>query len=186
MKIAILGWGSLIWRPRNLAHDGHWRTDGPELPIEFARISRDRCLTLVLVPSAPRLSTLWTVSTSASLETAIANLAEREGPTPRENIGFVWREQGAFRCNAAPKEFSNLKRWLGLHDLDAVMWTDLSSNFATKTDRARSLENAIAYLKALPLAAASLAREYVEKAPAQVTTPLRRKIEKELGWIARA
>lgn len=48
MAIAILGWGSLIWCPGNLRIRGPWRHDGPVLPIEFARISADGRLTLVV------------------------------------------------------------------------------------------------------------------------------------------
>jgi hypothetical protein len=42
MKIAIVGWGSLIWDPRDL----HLAT--AILPIEFSRISDNGRLTLVV------------------------------------------------------------------------------------------------------------------------------------------
>ena len=48
MKIAILGWGSLIWNPRILKVAGDWTLDGPTLPIEFSRISDNDRLTLVI------------------------------------------------------------------------------------------------------------------------------------------
>ena len=38
-NIAILGWGSLIWDPRDLQFDGQWRENGPLFPIEFSRPS---------------------------------------------------------------------------------------------------------------------------------------------------
>jgi hypothetical protein len=47
--IACIGWGSLIWDMRNLNVDGNWHADGPLLPIEFARQSRDGRITLVIV-----------------------------------------------------------------------------------------------------------------------------------------
>ena len=50
MKIAILGWGSLIKEPCELPIAGEWQKDGPLLWIEFSRISqrgaRAGCLTL--------------------------------------------------------------------------------------------------------------------------------------------
>ena len=46
MKIAVLGWGSLIWDPKELDANNEWNNDGPFLPIEFARISNNGRLTL--------------------------------------------------------------------------------------------------------------------------------------------
>jgi hypothetical protein len=52
MKIAILGWGSLVWDPASLKEhlegDGEFIQGGPKLPIEFSRISKDGRLTLVI------------------------------------------------------------------------------------------------------------------------------------------
>jgi hypothetical protein len=47
-RIAILGWGSLIWEPRELETIGGWQMGGPVLPIEFSRVSNDGRLTLVV------------------------------------------------------------------------------------------------------------------------------------------
>ena len=59
MKIAFLGWGSLIWDQRELRTKGNWNGDGPSLPIEYRRISRDGRITLVLYPNAEEVKTLW-------------------------------------------------------------------------------------------------------------------------------
>ena len=48
MKIAVLGWGSLIWNKGNLRLTTNWTDGGPILPIEFSRISDDGRLTLVI------------------------------------------------------------------------------------------------------------------------------------------
>lgn len=53
MKIAILGWGSLIWNPENLNYytEFGWSKNEPKLPIEFLRISNNGRLTLVITES---------------------------------------------------------------------------------------------------------------------------------------
>jgi hypothetical protein len=38
-QIAIIGWGSLISSPGSLLLSSRWHTDGPLLPVEFARVS---------------------------------------------------------------------------------------------------------------------------------------------------
>jgi hypothetical protein len=35
-RIAILAWGSLMWRVAGLRVRGRWRDDGPILPLEFS------------------------------------------------------------------------------------------------------------------------------------------------------
>lgn len=46
--IAILSWGSLIWKPEALPYQGAWNPGGPVLPLEFTRVKTARPLTLVL------------------------------------------------------------------------------------------------------------------------------------------
>ena len=42
--IAVVGWGSLIWDPRQLPVRSSWQPDGPELPVEFAYLSAVLCV----------------------------------------------------------------------------------------------------------------------------------------------
>jgi hypothetical protein len=76
MRIAILGWGSLINEPRDLPITGEWQKDGPMLWIEFSRISkrgaRAGCLTLVIDErSDEEIRTLYIVSARTDLLQAI-------------------------------------------------------------------------------------------------------------------
>ena len=48
MKIAVLAWGSLVWDPGDLQVAADFAPNGPLVPIEFCRASRDGRLTLVI------------------------------------------------------------------------------------------------------------------------------------------
>jgi hypothetical protein len=83
MRIACLGWGSLIWDPGSLPlrrNKPRWFTDGPELPIEFARKSSGGRITLVIVPrgKAKAQPVLWAHLTCLSVAQAHEALARRE------------------------------------------------------------------------------------------------------------
>ena len=78
MEIAFLGWGSLIWDPRNLRTKGEWKNDGPSLPIEFMRLSSRRRITLVIYPGEREVQTLWIKADFEDLDDAIDNLSTRE------------------------------------------------------------------------------------------------------------
>ncbi len=79
MDIAVVGWGSLIWCPGSLRIKTRWRRDGPRLPIEFARISKDGRLTLVIHPASEDQTTYWAGSEFKTADHARQNLREREG-----------------------------------------------------------------------------------------------------------
>jgi hypothetical protein len=77
-SIACLGWGSLIWNPRDLPIRGRWFDDGPLLPIEFAQESRDGRITLVICEVDYRVRTYWALLEATDLQTAKSDLAARE------------------------------------------------------------------------------------------------------------
>ena len=181
MKIAVLGWGSLKWDPRNIQIRGEWDEDGPFLPVEFARISRKERLTLVLYPDAKDVRTLWAYSTFENLHQAKENLREREG-TVIEKIGYVSISDNKRNCQVIPDALDSIRRWAEEKELDAVIWTDLSSNFKERTGMDFNEDNIIKYLKNLTGKELEEAEKYVRRAPKQVKTRIRRRIEKELGW----
>jgi hypothetical protein len=78
MKIACLGWGSLIWRPENLQVQEKWFEDGPILPIEFSRQSDNGRITLIIDEKAKPVRVLWALMTTENLELSIESLKERE------------------------------------------------------------------------------------------------------------
>jgi hypothetical protein len=102
MLIACLAWGSLVWDPRELPVRHEWFTDGPLLPIEFARQSNDDRVTLVLLPEAPLVRSLWALMSVTGLEAAKVALADREGRKGKtDKIGYWTRREqfGKFRSD---------------------------------------------------------------------------------------
>src|SRR6266853_6170829 len=83
MQISVVGWGSLIWCPGCLRIKSRWHSDGPALPIEFARISRDKRLTLVIQSGSPEQRTYWALSEFGDLKVARENLQAREGTSSK-------------------------------------------------------------------------------------------------------
>ncbi len=78
MKIACLGWGSLIWKSGALPVAGEWQTDGPSLPVEFCRVSDGGELATAICMNAPALPVLWVWLNTTSLSVATQALRERE------------------------------------------------------------------------------------------------------------
>lgn len=181
MKIAVLGWGSLIWKPLNLKVKGFWNTDGPLLPIEFARKSDDGSLTLVLFPDADNVQTLWAYSSFDDLDQAIENLRDRER-TSRKRIGYISIPDGSSNCQVVPQVLDRIRQWVEERELDAVIWTDLPSNFEEEELKEFFEDNVISYLKGLTGDELKAAEIYLKKAPDQVRTKIRPRIEEELGW----
>ncbi len=179
MKIAVIGWGSLIWDPGALNIAPGWNEDGPLLPIEFARFSSGKRLTLVLVEGSPLQPTLWARSQKGSLAEAARDLQAREG-TLLQDIGT---------CSARERPSSKLQfhrvvqEWLGPKGLDGAVWTALGPKSPEGKSFLISEDERLAWLaKLIEGGESDAAREYIELAPSQVRTPLRDRIRRELGW----
>lgn len=180
MKIAILGWGSLIKEPRDLPIMGEWFPDGPILWIEFSRISRkgDRkdCLTLVIDErNGSEVTTLHVVSQRTELAPAIADLLAREKSSPDE-IGFCEVAVRRFAANALsrhPKSCKRIRTWAEAKGYDAVIWTALPRRFQDAIGVPFSPQAALKYLNSLPETTREKALAYIHNAPPQTMTTLR-------------
>lgn len=193
MRIAVLGWGSLVWKPGSLSlASPDWEDDGPELPVEFARISgrkpgSSEYLSLVLHDEAKDLRTLSAIARASDLPAALENLAHREG-TSTEDIGYVApvrRPPSRLTALSAHSDelLARISDWRGQKGLDAVIWTDLESNFSRLRGAEFTAQNAVTYLQELVEAGtAALAENYIRRAPMQVRTAVRDLAEKRLGW----
>lgn len=182
MRIAILGWGSLLWdcRPEFDRWHEAWKDDGPILKIEFSRVSTSRLRALTLVIDEEHgtpTRVAWCLSKRSTTDDAVRDLRCREGTTPK-NIG---------RIDAAGPEGSEqgnaIVAWARSKKIDSVVWTALKPNFQKKRGLPFSVAAAISYLKTLDAAGKAKAAEYVRRAPTSVKTDLRSELERE-PWFS--
>lgn len=180
MKIVVLGWGSLIWNKGKLRLTTNWTACGPVLPIEFSRTSDDGRLTLVIderhgvdVPSRYAFSSL------SDLDEAIADLQKREGTPFRNRIGFidVARNLTCDRARAQhPVACERIRAWAEDQELCAVIWTAIGPRFQEKVGVPFSVDAAVRYLAGLQEPTRTSALDYMRRAPADVVTPVRKKV----------
>lgn len=181
MKIACLGWGSLIWDPGELNIKRKWFEDGPFVPVEFSRKSNNDRITLVVASEAEPVRVLWALMDINDVASAKENLRKREGVLEKNisrDIGVWEKDDGV-----DPEKIPGLSEWATQKGLDAVIWTSLShKNPNSNKGEYPSEDDVIEYLKSLRGNVREVAEEYIRKAPAQIDTKYRRAIEAELGW----
>ncbi len=187
MRIAILGWGSLLWDRRaefDEQREG-WQCDGPSLKLEFSRISttRSRALTLVLdMRNGELCQVAYAISKRKSPDDAICDLRCREGTT-LEKIGSYFAD-GSPSQSRNDESLQSIRAWAEKKKgkkIDVVVWTDLESNFKCKSkDREPfSIKRAISHVQALDAEGKAKAAEYVWRAPTFIDTPLRRALQSQ-------
>jgi hypothetical protein len=170
----------LIWDPRELAVKGEFNLTGPNLPIEFYRISGNdkppRRLTLVIDDDiGVHCQTYVALSAFGDLEAARENLRIREGLSHVNGIGFAVKggDTSAQAIQRHPRALQAIEAWLAASDFDAVIWTALANNFADRAGEAFSIEAALRFLEALPEEDLLEALKYIRNAPQPVQTPVR-------------
>lgn len=179
MNIAIIGWGSLIWDPRELPHYGPWRQGGPKLPIEFSRVSKDGRLTLVIDPSAEVIPTCFAISPRTDIDDAVEDLRQREG-TGKSQIGCFDALTKVSSLAKHPNQHdvtSVIQTWCDSQKIDACVWTALPPNFEEAVGKKFSVETAVEYLEGLAKPVREVALKYMSNAPAEVDTLVRRAVD---------
>jgi len=175
--IAVLGWGSLVWSPGELCLRSSWSRGGPSLPIEFSRISGKGHLTLVIdtTNGAPTM-TRFATSCFDTIDPAVINLRDRERTT-LENIGYVdlVTGRGCTRC----VDLGAVGVWAENHRFNAVIWTDLESNFEARRGEPFQVDAAIVHLRSLEAEESTVAFTYIKNSPVEVSTPVRRAASSE-------
>lgn len=183
MRIACLGWGSLIWKWHPLRLSSPWFNDGPVLPVEFARESDGGELATVLCPGAAEIAVFWALVDGDDLDTACEQLRVREGiPVDRTDaIGVVPPRSGhASKACSEP-----IASWAKAKHIDAVIWTALPPRSDGVEGRAPDADEAVKYLTSLRGAAAAHAEDYIRRVPPEISTRNRLEIARKLGWTHR-
>lgn len=175
VRVACLCWGSLYWDKGELPVE-EWRSGGPVLPLEFARLSskgkpRER-LTLVIVEGGTEVQTLWGEIAGSTILDAVEHLREREG-IPVKNGD---RDIGRWPHDLpTPFPFEDaIAAWVAATDgVDGAVWTALPANVGNSPGRLPSLDELRAYVAGRTAATLPPVREYIEKAPEQTATRYR-------------
>ncbi|WP_380182780.1 hypothetical protein [Kalamiella sp. sgz302252] len=175
MRIACLGWGSLIWKPGALPVKGEWHQDGPSVPIEFSRIGDGGELATAICLNAEPVPVLWAWLATEDLAIACELLKEREA-IPEKRIDGI----GSLIVTHSP--VGMLAKWAQRRDIDALVWTGLPPRCNHIENRVPSLQAALAHLDGLQGEEREHARDYFSRVPKQIDTAYRRAIEENLGW----
>ncbi|SOH94767.1 hypothetical protein SAMN06273572_105191 [Monaibacterium marinum] len=184
MRIAILGWGSLIWDIENLEPfvTGDWQmSGGPALPMEFSRVSpkRKMGLAVCLDPEVGALCATHVIrSTRTDVQQAARDLAARER-APMDRIGWATAQECFGRL---PAVNSRVMQWCAQGDYDAALWTDLEPTFHESQGQDFTVLRAIEYLKTLRGEQIEEAYRYIQEAPPTTMTPLRRALQNDPWW----
>lgn len=166
-----------------------WHRDGPELPVEFARISKDCRLTLVIHESVQPVKTYWALSAYENMKAAKKDLKNREN-CKTDDVHSI-EPNRADEIDRTDEVTKIVSAWLASKpDLGAAIWTGLPDNWQEKRCMGFNAEDAVIYFESLkPDSAASpdahdrwrKACEYVQNAPAQIQTKVRSLLREKLN-----
>jgi len=184
-RIAILGWGSLLWDLDDLTPKvaGPWALrSGPKLPMEFSRISPKRATSLVVCLDPEHgvgCATHAIRSVRTGIDAAITDLAARER-APAHRIG--WADAAGRGHGRMPEVVAAVGAWCAERGWAAAVWTDLEPNFRETTGAAFTVAEGVGYLRTLGDASLGEARRYIRQAPPTTRTPLRRALACDPWW----
>ncbi|MEM7267616.1 MAG: hypothetical protein AAF401_00030 [Pseudomonadota bacterium] len=190
-RIAVIGWGSLIWDLDNLAPfvTGEWMMGpGPRLPFEFTRVSPKRKMGLAVCldqVNGDPCQTNAILSIRDDIDQTAEELRARERAKIIDWIGMVHPATGA-RRSSIPEVADIFEDWCAKTGAAGAVWTDLGGNFEEAIGEPFSVSRAISYLKTLSGESLEEAVRYIEYAPKATNTPLRRALADDEWWRSQA
>jgi hypothetical protein len=114
------------------------------------------------------------------LTIAKKELAQREGISNK----YVDRDIGSWASGISPTTHTEIiiADWARQEGIDTVVWTALTPKWDGKNGNFPSCEELLLYLRNLTFERQRNAKEYIRRAPLQIDTDYRRRIELEFGW----
>ncbi|HEY0195098.1 MAG TPA: hypothetical protein VGC42_28485, partial [Kofleriaceae bacterium] len=164
--------------------------DGPSLPLELARSAtssnpEEPYPSWVITPGVPVSPSLWATlrlpddvgtDRDRALLSAAHALAAREGA----DVSCIGRWPGG----PPHAEAEVIAAWAAARQLDGVVWTALPPRWLG-ADGVPALPDVLALVRDLVAREVSAyAEEYIRRTPAEIISPYRAAIERELGWTA--
>jgi len=149
MKIIYLAWGSLLWKHKNLKLKSNWKKSSIHLPLNFSRISdagKGR-LTLVVDNKTGIENNIYYAETKyKDLNKAINSLRMRE-KTTKSLIGYINLKENTYRTSILTEEqVKKIRSFIQHNNYDAVIWTDIPSNFEKLFNKKFSKDVALQYI----------------------------------------
>lgn len=185
MKIAILGWGSLLsaTNKKNLSIVGNkFNSNGPEIPLELTRISNDGRLTLVIDEEVGVTNkAMFAISKHGSINKAFDELVKIEKVQPnRIGVVDIKNEQTSESATRHSTTTMSIAKWAQKNKFDAVLWCGLGRKFKDKINVKFSPNAAVKYLAGLPNTERNNSLKYIKGLPKTIKTPAIELIIKEL------
>lgn len=187
-QIVVLGWDPVVTEPGELIlRDGRWFEDGPSLPLELSRMAPQRFPVLSLYRGGAFCRVYWAYVGTDSVGEAVWSLSRREECKP-ENIGFLDLSSGEYWCRTVDEHIPDIRSWArdknqDGHRIEVVIWNDLRPDFEKRARRELNPENVVAYLRGLRPEIKEKARDYLEKIPPRIITPILTAVREAWGVI---
>ena len=150
MNIAYIFWGSIHWDNKELIFDSKISKANIKIPLNFSRISDyDKGkITLVIDQNNGTKCNVWYAKTSiTNLNIAINVLKNRE-KTIKNNIAYININKKTYRnTNLTNEQLDMIYKYFKKKNFDAVVWTDISSNWEKIRGVKFSKKDAIKYIE---------------------------------------